>query len=146
MIVSTSSTIRMGRWWLNYRTGPVVPCHGPGAAGSSDTPLGQTSDMAWTYMLRCDDGTLYVGSTRALDHRLSQHHLGCGSKYTASRRPLELVWRQEFEHIVEAWRLERQIHGWGRAKREAFIDGGFEAVQALGAQTRSASPQEPPEE
>ena len=46
--------------------------------------------MAWTYILRCADGTYYVGSTTDLERRVGQHDAGLGSAYTAPvrRRPV----------------------------------------------------------
>ena len=80
--------------------------------------------MPYTYMLRCADGSFYVGSTRGdLMLRLSQHNSGTGSRYTACRRPVELVWSTEFERVTEAFALEKQIQNWSRAKRQALIDG-----------------------
>ena len=75
--------------------------------------------MAWTYILRCCDGSYYVGSTTNLDLRMQQHHSGTGSVYTATRRPVELVWAHEFETIPEAFAFEKQVQNWSRAKREA---------------------------
>ena len=80
--------------------------------------------MPYTYMLRCADGSFYVGSTRGdLMLRLSQHNSGTRSRYTACRRPVELVWSTEFERVTEAFALEKQIQNWSRAKRQALIDG-----------------------
>lgn len=73
------------------------------------------------YILRCGDGSYYVGSARDLDHRMQQHFLGKGSTYTAKRMPVELVYAEEYEHIAEAFAREKQVQGWGRAKREALI-------------------------
>jgi len=48
--------------------------------------------MAFTYILRCADGSYYVGSTRNLEHRLWQHESGVeGTEYTRRRRPVTLV-------------------------------------------------------
>ncbi|GAB43422.1 hypothetical protein GOTRE_039_02630 [Gordonia terrae NBRC 100016] len=51
------------------------------------------------YILECSAGTLYVGSTRDVEHRLDQHQSGNGSRYTRPRRPVRLVYQQEFPHI-----------------------------------------------
>ncbi|WP_245633026.1 GIY-YIG nuclease family protein [Luteipulveratus mongoliensis] len=58
--------------------------------------------MAWTYILRCCDGSYYVGSTTDLERRLAQHQHGEGASYTRLRRPVELVWCQEFARVDEA--------------------------------------------
>jgi putative endonuclease len=87
--------------------------------------------MAHVYILRCSDGSYYVGSTRNLEHRLWQHQEGIGCAYTRDRRPVQLAWAQEYETVAEAWGAERKIHGWSRAKREALIRGEFDALPGL---------------
>lgn len=67
--------------------------------------------MNFCYMLRCGDGTLYTGWTKDLEQRLQTHNAGRGGKYTRSRLPVELVYREEFETKEEAmsreWHLKR---------------------------------------
>lgn len=87
--------------------------------------------MAWTYILECSDGSFYVGSTRSLDLRLEQHHLGMGSEYTRRRLPVKLAWAAEFEHIGAAFAFEKQVQRWGRAKRQALIEGRLEDLPRL---------------
>ena len=62
-------------------------------------------------MLRCADGSLYTGWTKDLEQRLQTHNAGRGGKYTRSRLPVELVYREEFETKEEAmsreWHLKR---------------------------------------
>ncbi|HEY9550166.1 MAG TPA: GIY-YIG nuclease family protein [Kiloniellaceae bacterium] len=61
-------------------------------------------------MLRCADGSYYVGSTRrTLEERLAEHNAGVPKSYTLSRRPAVLVWSQEFENVTDAIAVERQI-------------------------------------
>jgi predicted GIY-YIG superfamily endonuclease len=88
--------------------------------------------MAFTYILRCSDGSYYVGSSRNLEHRLWQHDNGVeGAEYTRRRRPVTLVWAAEFEHIGEAFAFEKRIQGWSRAKREALIRGEYDSLPWL---------------
>ena len=88
--------------------------------------------MAWAYILRCADGTYYVGSTTDLDGRIWQHNESPdGAAYTRSRRPVTLVWAAEFDRIDEAFAFEKRVQGWGRAKREALIRGDFDALPGL---------------
>ena len=61
---------------------------------------------------------------------MAQHARGGGGNYTRKRLPVELVWVWE-GHIGEAYALEKQIQGWGRAKREALIAGRFDLLPAL---------------
>ena len=87
--------------------------------------------MAFTYMLRCSDGTYYLGSTRDLGLRVHQHQTGEGAAYTRRRRPVELVWHEEHENIGAAFAREKQIQNWGRAKREALIRQDYGALPDL---------------
>jgi putative endonuclease len=93
--------------------------------------------MAYTYILKCSDGSYYIGSTVDLGARFEQHQAGRGSEYTKWRTPVELVWVFETPSIEEAFRREKQIQGWGRAKRQALIDGRLDLLPAL---SRSRTP------
>ena len=87
---------------------------------------------AYVYILRCADGSYYVGSTRtSLDDRVGQHNAGNFDGYTARRRPVELVFAQEFQRITDAIAAERQLKGWTRAKKEALIRGDHAALPSL---------------
>jgi len=84
--------------------------------------------MAWMYILQCSDDSYYMGSTVDLEKRIWRHQQGEGSKYTAKRLPVELVYAEEFPRIDEAYYREKQVQGWSRAKREALIRGDFDDV------------------
>ena len=87
---------------------------------------------AYVYILRCADGSYYVGSTRAsLEQRIAQHNAGSFGGYTARRRPVELVFQQDFDRITDAIAAERQLKGWTRAKKVALIRGDMEALHKL---------------
>jgi tRNA/rRNA methyltransferase len=85
----------------------------------------------YAYMLRCSDSSYYIGHTDALEQRIGQHQSGEIEGYTQGRRPVELVWSQDFTSRIEALEAERQIKGWTRAKKEALIRGDWEAIQLL---------------
>jgi putative endonuclease len=87
---------------------------------------------AYLYILRCADNSYYVGTTRTdLETRVAQHNAGTFGGYTARRRPVVLVFHQEFAHITDAISAERQVKGWSRGKKEALIRGDFEALRNL---------------
>jgi putative endonuclease len=87
---------------------------------------------AFVYILRCADGSYYVGSTRTtLEHRIAQHNDGMFIGHTSRRRPVTLVFHQKFDRITDAIAAERQLKGWKRAKKEALIRGDLEALPAL---------------
>ncbi len=83
------------------------------------------------YILTCADGSYYTGSTVDLSKRLWEHEIGATSTaYTYSRRPIKLAWAsEEVARYSDALRFERQIKGWSRAKKEALIQGGYNAVR-----------------
>ena len=88
---------------------------------------------AFVYILRCADGSYYVGSTRGEDvaRRVSEHQNGHYPGYTASRRPIVLAWSGHFDRITDAIAFEQQIKRWRREKKEALIRGDFERLPAL---------------
>ncbi len=91
---------------------------------------------AFVYMLRCHDGSYYVGATRdTLEKRLGQHNEGAIDGFTKSRRPVHLVFQQEFDQITDAIAAERQLKGWRRAKKEALIRGDYNLLRQLAKRT-----------
>ena len=87
--------------------------------------------MFFVYMLRCIDGSYYVGHTDELEARIAAHAQGMIPGYTSTRRPVRLVWSEDFHTRDEAFRAERQIKGWSREKKEALSRGDWEALPAL---------------
>ena len=87
---------------------------------------------AFVYILLCADGSYYTGSTRtSLEDRVAQHDSGAFGGYTARRRPVKLVFHEEFDRITGAIAAERQLKNWSRAKKEALVRGDFGALRAL---------------
>jgi tRNA/rRNA methyltransferase len=84
-----------------------------------------------TYMLRCSDGSYYVGHSDDLEQRIAQHQTGAIEGYTSTRRPVELVWAENFTTREEALSAERQIKGWTRAKKEALIHSDWDGLKRL---------------
>jgi len=87
--------------------------------------------MAWMYILQCSDDSYYVGSTKNLDLRFSQHQSGKGSSYTSGRLPVKLVYCEEYNRVSDAYYREKQVQRWTRRKREALINGMPELLPAL---------------
>jgi putative endonuclease len=96
---------------------------------------------AYLYILRCADGSYYIGMTiSGLDRRFAEHQAGTFGGYTSSRRPVTLVFHQHFVRLQDAAAAERQVKGWRREKKEALIRGDFALLPALsrrGAKVRS---------
>ena len=69
---------------------------------------------AFTYMLECGDGSLYVGWTNDLEKRIRTHQAGQGGKYTRSRLPVRLAYFEELPDKQAAmsreWHLKRLTH------------------------------------
>lgn len=87
---------------------------------------------AYLYILRCADGSYYVGTTvRSLEARIAEHQAGAYDGYTALRRPVELMFHEAFERLDDAATAERQVKGWRRDKKEALIRGDFAALPSL---------------
>jgi putative endonuclease len=97
----------------------------------------------FVYMLRCPDGSFYVGSATGddLSPRINQHNAGSYPGYTFTRRPVVLVWSEYFDRITDGIAAERQIKGWSRAKKEALIRSDWEGISRL-SRRRGGLPKE----
>jgi len=87
--------------------------------------------MAYTYILKCSDGSYYTGSTKNLEQRLWQHKTGQGANHTKIRLPVELIYVENYERIDEAFSREKQIQKWSRKKKEALICGDMVKLRSL---------------
>jgi putative endonuclease len=76
---------------------------------------------AWVYMLRCADGSLYTGWSSDVERRLARHNAGSASRYTASRRPVELALVLAMADRSAAMREEARIKRLDRAAKLALI-------------------------
>ncbi len=95
---------------------------------------------AYLYILRCADGKYYVGTTRkGLEERLGEHNAGIHNGFTASRRPVTMIFAQHFDTITDAITAERQVKGWSRAKKEAMIAGEWSRLPELAKRRSSHS-------
>ncbi|MBV8728103.1 MAG: GIY-YIG nuclease family protein [Candidatus Eremiobacteraeota bacterium] len=101
----------------------------------------------FVYMLRCFDGTYYVGITNNLERRIGDHQLGLDpSCYTFMRRPVLCVWSEAFKYVRDAIRCEKHLKGWSHNKKSALARGDWKLIKALsndrhddgGASTSSA--------
>ena len=85
----------------------------------------------YAYMLKCNDGSYYVGHTDNIEQRISQHQLGKINGYTATRLPVKLVWLEIFHTRDEAFHAERKIRGWARSKKELLIVNDWKTISQL---------------
>lgn len=77
---------------------------------------------AYTYLLRCSDGTLYCGWTDDIEKRLAAHNSGKASKYTRSRLPVKLVYYEVFDTKREAMSREARIKQLSRREKLALVN------------------------
>jgi putative endonuclease len=87
--------------------------------------------MGYMYILRCNGGMYYTGSTRDLKQRLWQHQNGEGANFTKKRFPVELVYYEEYARIDDAFYREKQVQNWSRKKKEALINGTLSELPEL---------------
>lgn len=80
----------------------------------------------WVYMLRCRDGSLYTGIAADLEQRIAAHRRGVASKYTRSRLPVRLVYREPWPDRSSASRREAALKKLPRARKLALVRGPAE--------------------
>ena len=77
--------------------------------------------MNYTYILKCKDGSLYTGWTNDLEQRVAAHNTGKGAKYTKARRPVELVYFEEFKTKEQAMKREYAIKQMARKDKLELV-------------------------
>ena len=84
----------------------------------------------YVYMLRCFDGTFYIGVTDNLERRFAQHcHGEDPDCYTYIRRPLRIAYAGEFGSITQAIAFEKQMKGWSHRKKRAFAEKSWSQLK-----------------
>ena len=87
--------------------------------------------MVWTvYVLRCRTGQLYTGCTTDLERRIREHNSGTGSRFTRSRLPVTLVYKEEVEGRSEALRRELAIKAMKRSEKLLLVGHAALAASA----------------
>lgn len=93
----------------------------------------------YVYILRCNDNSLYTGITSDLERRIMEHNAGkYPEAYTFKRKPVTLVFYQDFTEPNQAIYFEKKLKKWSKAKKEALINGNFDLLQTL-AECRNAT-------
>lgn len=77
--------------------------------------------MAYVYIVKCKDGSLYTGWTNEIKKRIDMHNKGKGAKYTRSRYPVVLEYYEEFDTKQEAMKREYEIKQFTRIKKVKLI-------------------------
>ena len=84
--------------------------------------------VAYVYLLRCADDSLYCGWTTDLERRLRAHRSGSASRYTRSRRPVELAAVISVADRSAALREEARIKRLPRAAKLQLIEASLDAA------------------
>ncbi|MCD6109151.1 GIY-YIG nuclease family protein [bacterium] len=75
----------------------------------------------YAYLARCNDGTLYAGYTNDIKNREAKHNEGKGARYTRIRRPIKIVWNEEFSTKSEAMKREYELKHLTKKEKEGLI-------------------------
>ncbi len=82
-----------------------------------------SENSGWrVYLVRCQDATLYCGSTTDIKRRVKEHNSGNGAKYTKSRRPVELVWSTPAKSRSDAFKKESAIKKLSRKQKNLLVE------------------------
>ena len=93
----------------------------------------------FVYILKCADGKLYTGFTNDLERRMIEHQEGKDkTSFTTNRRPVELIFYQEFNDVNQAIYFEKKIKKWSAKKKLALANGDYDMLQIL-AECRNAT-------
>ena len=90
---------------------------------SSTADPGVAAGPWYVYIVRCADLSLYTGIARDLLARIRQHNAGKGSRYTRSRLPVQLVYRETCPDRPAALRRELEIKRLPRPAKQALVAG-----------------------
>ena len=78
--------------------------------------------MWFIYIIECEDKSFYTGITKDIERRFFEHRNKKGGKYTASHKPVKVVYVENYLTMSEALKRERQIKGWTHEKKIKIIN------------------------
>lgn len=108
-------------------------------SGRAQSRPAQIMNLYYVYILKCADGLTYTGITDDLNRRFKEHQDGLNSSaFTFRRRPVQLIFQQEFNDVLQAIYFEKKIKKWSAKKKLALANGNFDLIQIL-AECRNAS-------
>lgn len=88
--------------------------------------------LYFVYILLCSDGLTYTGITNDIARRIMEHETGSSkSSFTFKRRPVKLIFQQEFNEVEQAIFFEKKIKNWSAKKKLALASGEFNLLQIL---------------
>lgn len=86
----------------------------------------------YVYIVKCTDQSYYTGITNNIERRLHGHNHGINPTcYTYKRRPVQLMFIQDFSNPKDAIAAEKQIKSWSRKKKEALFQGDWNKIHEL---------------
>ena len=86
----------------------------------------------YVYILKCSDGLTYTGITNNISRRFEEHQNGLNKTcFTYKRRPLELIFQQDFNNVEQAIYFEKKIKKWSAKKKFALANGEYNLLQIL---------------
>lgn len=86
----------------------------------------------YVYILKCSDGLTYTGITNNVSRRYEEHQKGLNKTcFTYKRRPLDLIFQQEFNNVEQAIYFEKKIKKWSAKKKFALAKGEYKLLQIL---------------
>ena len=74
------------------------------------------------YILKCADASLYTGITKDPERRLKMHLEGKGARYTRTRLPVEMVYRETCKTRTEALVRECRVKALPKPRKLALIE------------------------
>ena len=79
----------------------------------------------FVYIVECADGSYYTGYTTDIQRRLNEHNYSTRSaKYTRSRRPVKLIYSEEYTTLSEALKREHAIKKLSRKRKKDLVSKG----------------------
>lgn len=80
--------------------------------------------MYFVYILKCSDGTYYIGIAKNVEKRLKAHNglAKGGAKYTSGRRPVALIYKEQYDSKSEALKREHQLKQLTHQEKKGLIN------------------------
>lgn len=108
-------------------------------SGRAQSRPSQSMKPYYVYILVCADGQTYTGITDNLARRFSEHQNGLNkTAFTYKRRPVQLIFQQEINDVLQAIYFEKKIKKWSAKKKLALAEGNINLLQIL-SECRNAS-------
>jgi len=86
----------------------------------------------FVYILECTNEFLYIGITNNIERRVQEHSEGLNQNcYTYNHKPVELIFKQEFNDVNQAIYFEKKIKKWSRKKKLALANNDFNLLKIL---------------